>query len=116
MEFTGAIHPVAALFPMLPDDELEELSADIKANGLIHPVVLDDDGYLIDGRNRLAACKIAGVAPKFTRLNGHDPVAYILSSNINRRHMTKGQMAMVAVEAHRVSGNRTTVRELEQLS
>jgi hypothetical protein len=27
-------------------------------------------------------------------LDGQDPVAYVLSSNVNRRHMTKGQRAM----------------------
>jgi hypothetical protein len=43
----------------------------------------------------MAACRIAGVKPKFEELNGAtDPFAYILSANINRRHMTKGQCAM----------------------
>lgn len=92
-----AVHPAAAVFPMLTDDELADLAADIRANGLLHPIVLDADGVLIDGRNRLAACKLAGVEPTFTELNGHDPVAFILSSNIHRRQMTKGQAAMAVV-------------------
>ena len=45
----------------------------IKANGLIHPIVLDDEGALIDGRNRLAACRMAGVEPTYTRLEEQDP-------------------------------------------
>jgi len=92
-DFTGEIHPAAALFPMLPDDELRELADDITANGLIHPVVLDTAGALIDGRNRLAACRMAGVAPTFTVHDG-DPVAHVLSANISRRHISKGQRAM----------------------
>jgi ParB-like chromosome segregation protein Spo0J len=88
------IHPAADLFPMMTEDELQELAADIAANGLLHPIIVDDDKQLIDGRNRLAACKIAQVEPRFERLNGHDPLAYIVSENIERRHLTKGQRAI----------------------
>jgi len=58
------------------------------------PIILDRDSLLLDGRNRLAACQLAGVEPRFETLDGQDPVAYILSSNIQRRQMTKGQTAM----------------------
>lgn len=88
------VHPAANIFPMMADDELNDLASDIKANGLMHPIVTDESGLLIDGRNRLKACQIAGVEPKFTKLNSADPVAFILSNNIARRHMTKGQRAM----------------------
>ena len=47
-----AVHPVAALFPVLADDELDEL-------------VLDAEGRVLDGRNRLASCEIADVEPIF---------------------------------------------------
>ena len=42
-----------------------------------------------------AACKIAGVESTTRELNGEDPAAFVLSANIDRRHMTKGQRAMV---------------------
>jgi len=58
------------------------------------PIILDRDSLLLDGRNRLAACQLAGVEPRFETLDGQDPVAYILSSNIQRRHLSKGQAAM----------------------
>jgi hypothetical protein len=48
-------------------------------------------------RNRLKACKIAGVKPRFERLNGGDLVAYILSSN-DCRDLTQDQRAMIAAE------------------
>jgi len=97
------IHPVAALFPLLPDDELEELADDIRRNGLLHPIVLDADGVLIDGRNRLAACERARVEPTFTTLRGVDPVAYILAANVTRRHLSKGQRAMAMAKARLLS-------------
>lgn len=91
--FEFAAHPAADIFPMLADDELNELAADIKANGLVHPIVVKD-GLLIDGRNRREACRRAGVVPTIVELNGADPLAYIISTNIKRRHLNKGQQAM----------------------
>jgi len=91
------VHPDADIFPMMPDDELAVLAEDIKANGLIHPIITGDfEGgeVLVDGRNRLRACEMAGVKPTFRKLNGEDQKAFILSVNINRRHMTAGQRAM----------------------
>lgn len=95
--FNLAVHRHADLFPMLSDEELDELAEDIKKNGLRYPLVvqeIDEVLTLIDGRNRREACRRAGVVPATTTLNGGDAVAYILSTNINRRHMTVGQRAM----------------------
>ncbi len=94
----SSVHPVAALFPMLPEDELRDLADDIKTNGLQQPVVVSD-GVLIDGRNRLAACEMAKVDPEFVEMNGADPVQFILSANLNRRHMSKGQRATAVAKA-----------------
>lgn len=93
------VFPPAALFPLIPDDELKALAADIEENGQRDPVVtamIDGEEMLVDGRNRLAACKIAGVEPESRQLNGEDPRAYVASVNLNRRHMTKSQRAMLA--------------------
>lgn len=90
-------HPDAAIFPMMSADELAELAADIKENGQRFPIIIgthENREVIVDGRNRYEACEMAGVEPKFEKLNGHDPKAFILSVNINRRHMTVGQRAM----------------------
>src|SRR4051812_46720886 len=88
------VHPLAAQFPMLAEDDLAALAEDIRENGLLHPIIVDDDGTLIDGRNRKRACEMAEVEPQFARLNGHDALAVIVSANINRRNLTRGQKAM----------------------
>jgi hypothetical protein len=105
------IHPVAEMFPMMAEDELDELADDIKANGLLNPIVLDAEGVLIDGRNRLEACRRADVEPKFEQLDGVDPVAFILSSNDKRRHMSKGARAMVAAKIRNLSFNDKSPRD-----
>jgi hypothetical protein len=90
------VHPIAQLFAMLSEEALTDLVADIKTQGLLNPIVLDEEGMLIDGRNRLRACELAGVDPRFERLSGHDPVAFIFGQNVKRRHIGNCQSAMAA--------------------
>ena len=111
-------HPIADLFPMMADDELAELADDIKANGLIHPIITDGEGQLIDGRNRLKACKLAGIEPRFEKLNGQDPIAYIYSANIRRRNLTKSQRVMLVARMYpdtKQGKKRITSSEKEQV-
>ena len=90
-------HPIADVWPMMQEDQLQELAADIKKNGLIQPVWLYQ-GMILDGRNRWAACKIAGVEPKTKEYTGDEPTAFAVSLNDKRRHMNKGSLAAVAAE------------------
>lgn len=82
---------------LVPDDELRELADDIAANGLRNPIVLLS-GKVLDGRNRLAACKIAEVEPRFTEFDGDDPIGWVVSQNLVRRHLTASQRAVVALD------------------
>jgi ParB-like chromosome segregation protein Spo0J len=91
-------HEVAEMFPMLPDDELQELADDIARNGMYHPIRLYE-GKILDGRNRYRAAQMAGVEPTFEDWEGDNPVEYVLSENLYRRHLTVGQRAMALVDA-----------------
>lgn len=101
-EFLGEIHPLAARWPMMPDDELAALAESIAADGLSHPLVLDDQGRLVDGRNRLEACRIAGVSPKYLTPRGLDTEeavrSYIGRVNAQRRNVSTGQKAMAVAD------------------
>lgn len=89
------VHPLAARFPLLPDDELADLAADIRANGLAVPILLNPaDHQLLDGRNRLRACDIAHVEPHYQLYAGDDPAAAIIALNVHRRHITQGACSM----------------------
>jgi len=92
-------HPAAGLFPMLSAEELQALADDIAANGLNNPVVVYED-QVLDGRNRSKACEMAGVSIKTTQWvdPGCGPVAYVISQNIHRRHLTATQRAVLAVD------------------
>lgn len=91
-------HPLAALIPPMSPDELEKLTADIAANGLLEPIVTLE-GQILDGRHRWRACQISGIECRFEEYTGPDPVAFVLSKNLHRRHLSSAQKAAIAVEA-----------------
>ena len=160
------VHPVASMFPMIGDDELQQLADDIEENGQHEAIVLapyhkdfvaildshglsfaDDEWYrvchkypeidaelepdfvLIDGRNRMAACLLAGVEPIVTQeipgntscKDSDDPdweqfvTAWITSGNIRRRHLSKGQLAAIAVEIEKWKAVEAKERQLSTL-
>jgi hypothetical protein len=90
-------HPLAEIFPMLPDAELHDLAEDIKKNGLRELIVLHE-GQILDGRNRYRACEIAGVDARFTKFSGSSPTSFVVSANIRRRHLTPSQKAMAGAK------------------
>lgn len=90
-------HPIADVWPMMDADKLQELADDIGKNGQLVPVWIYD-GMILDGRNRYAACKMAGIEPKTQTYTGDEPTAFAVSMNDKRRHMTASVLAAVAVE------------------
>ena len=91
-------HPAAAMFPMMPADELQALAADIEAHGLVEPVVLFE-GKILDGRNRVKACELAGVrvdTVAWVPQDDRTPIEFVISSNLYRRHLSTSQRAIIA--------------------
>jgi protein gp37 len=94
------VHPVADAFPLIEGEEFDALVADVDEHGLIEPIVLAPDGdTIVDGRNRYRACEKAGRDPVFNTLGPHytdeEVVAYIISTNVRRRHLSVGQLSMI---------------------
>jgi ParB-like chromosome segregation protein Spo0J len=90
------LHPLCKLFPVLSDEELSSLADDIRANGLQEPIKLWN-GQVIDGQNRQLACARAHEEPRYKEMSFEDEDEvkfFIISKNIERRHLTKSQRAM----------------------
>jgi N6-adenosine-specific RNA methylase IME4 len=104
-------HPYAQLFPMLSEADGASLRADLVANGQHERIVLLD-GLILDGRNRHRQLVAAGLVPdelpaddsdlwitryrRFLRDQDGDPLAFVLSLNLHRRHLDETQRAIVA--------------------
>ena len=57
------------------------------------------DGRILDGRNRYMVCRDLDVEPRFTRWDGRgSAVAFVVSLNIHRRHLTASQRAAIALD------------------
>lgn len=98
-------HPIAGIFPMMSGQALETLEADIKANGLQSSGLLYE-GKILDGRNRYAVCCKLGIEMYWEEVElgepediaAFDPVQYVLSHNLHRRHLKPSQRAMIGAK------------------
>lgn len=91
------VHEAANIFPM-EIETIDELAQDIAEHGQKIPIETLD-GKILDGRRRHTACLRVGIVPTFKALDPktvRDPVAYVLSLNLHRRHLDESQRAMVA--------------------
>ena len=103
-------HELANIFPLIEGEEFEKLVDDIKANGLLTPIVLYE-GQLLDGRNRFNACLEAGIQPLFLEYEGNNPLNHVVSLNLTRRHLSESQRALVGAKLATIKhgGNRQDV-------
>lgn len=98
-EITRKYNEVADLFPLLDGSDFDELKADIGKNGLLESIWLHGDGSIIDGRNRHRACIETETEPHFRTWSGQGSlVAFVVSLNLHRRHLTSSQRAVIALD------------------
>ena len=92
------IHPYAQLYPKMPERDFEALVVSIRAHSLRNAIVVDEDGRVIDGRHRHAACEQAGAKIRTETFRGDDAAIFqfIKDCNYHRRHLTVPQRARIA--------------------
>lgn len=98
-------HPLSAAFPAMSGLDIQNLADDIRERGQQESGVLLD-GMVLDGWHRYLACIQAGAEFRAREFSGGDPVAFVLSKNLHRRHLTASQRAasIVACKEWRPNG------------
>jgi hypothetical protein len=93
------IHPLADLFPELEtaSDGFKALVEDVREREQQEPIVLFE-GKVLDGRNRARACSFLKREPIVREYTGNDPIGFVLSANLHRRHLNESQRAMVGAK------------------
>jgi N6-adenosine-specific RNA methylase IME4 len=118
-------HRFAELFPMMVGDDFRALAEDIRENGICDRIAIFE-GEILDGRNRYAALVYLTESGEvlgegwghrqhepltvdeldpgcdwFRRFNPNidgDPLTWVMSKNLQRRHLDESQRAMVAAK------------------
>jgi ParB-like chromosome segregation protein Spo0J len=93
-------HPACLLLPEMPEDQFKELVEDIRKNGQREPIIIDENGIGLDGRNRDRACRELDITTEPVVFAGteEEKIALIMSANIHRRHLTTDQRAAIAAD------------------
>lgn len=98
------VHELALVIPKMSEAEYQLLKTDITENGLRDQIILYE-GRILDGRHRAQVLDELGKShdPDYfseydPKVDGKSPQAFVLSFNLKRRHLSKGQLAALSAE------------------
>jgi hypothetical protein len=78
------------IIPSLKSEEYQELKSSIAANGLYHPIIVNKEGFILDGHHRFKVCTELGIVPKFevkSLENTHMERIFVIDTNLARRQL-----------------------------
>jgi hypothetical protein len=88
------IEEYSLLVPDLTLEEYESLEQSIKENGLYMPLIVNQDGVLLDGHHRYKACQELNVKPRIEVKTFNEPIyekLFVVHANLKRRQLTDAQ-------------------------
>ena len=90
------------VMPPLSAEEYQELYEDIKANGVMVPIVVDEDEVIVDGHHRAKIAAELGIPCPEEMIEGKSEsekrnIAFTL--NLKRRHLNREQRRALIAES-----------------
>jgi hypothetical protein len=106
------------LFSRLSQDAYNELKESIRVNGQYVPIVVNSNYVLLDGHNRLKACRELGAVPKFEIKKfaaQEEEVEFVIRVNLERRHMSAFQRIQKAYLLEDIEKKKARARQIVHL-
>ena len=95
------INPVyEQLVPKVSQEEYYTLVASIKKDGVWLPIVINEEGTVLDGHTRLRACKELGIEPPIIEKKFEDKLLeqkFVIESNLKRRQLNDFQKSELGI-------------------
>ena len=95
-------HSLSTILPEMSDRDFKSLKSSISEKGFMpeFPIYLYE-GRILDGGHRYRAATEVGVTPIFKEFSGTEmqALAFILTANVSRRHLSKREIAQTIVNA-----------------
>jgi len=95
---------IEKLLPPLEGEEYEQLAEDIVQRGVLVPIVVDQEGYIIDGHTRYRIATSLGIEVPYVQiqvLDEDDRIERALTLNMQRRkQVSKYRLKQLAKELH----------------
>ncbi len=92
----------SSLVPELTTEEYELLKESIKQDGLWVPLIVNQDGVLLDGHHRYKACQELGIEP-YCKVKGfkneYDEKLFVIGCNLKRRQLNNFQRIELALKS-----------------
>jgi ParB-like chromosome segregation protein Spo0J len=94
----------ASLVPQLSKEEYESLKQSIKENGLWMPIVVNNEGVILDGHHRYKACQELGIKEPYETVTKefedklHEKM-FVIDCNLTRRQLNNFQRTELALKS-----------------
>jgi ParB family transcriptional regulator, chromosome partitioning protein len=100
--------------PKISKSDFMRIKESIKVSGLHVPLIVNQDGVLLDGYTRLKACNELGIEPKIMSRAFEDIFTeqeFIIEVNLKRRHLITFQIIELGHNLEKIEGDRAQKRQ-----
>ena len=104
--------------PDIPKEEYEALKNSIRENGLHLPIIINQNGVILDGHHRYRACTELNIEPRFevkTFEDEFEEKEFVIEINLKRRQLPEWEKLELALKLEDIYKEKARIRQLSKL-